>query len=222
MRSVLLAAIITVSASAANVEAHVAADGVAPQGSLRVEGRSPVIKQLCKTETVWLSWNNAVPNATLVTCDCSCTSHDNSGWLVEAQPEDDTYRIHRVSLGKVSSPTEFRRAGVRIQDIFSSHPWCSAVKPSMPTNAVFATLVKQPTESRDEPYCFTPHFFVGDPKAPLRRTPVSGELFSDAPAAESALIVREVEILRGGGSLHLSRALAPLDTILGLNILEFQ
>jgi len=60
---------------------------------------------------------------------------------------------------------------------------------------VFATLVKQPTESGDEPYCFTPHFFAGDRNVPLRRTPVSGELFSDAPAEESALIAREVEIL---------------------------
>ncbi|MDT3455867.1 hypothetical protein [Stenotrophomonas pavanii] len=196
MRSVLLAAIITVSAPAAGAETHVAAGGATPQGSLRVEERSPAIKQLCKTEKVWLSWNKAVPNATLVTCDCSCTSHDNSGWLVEAQPEVDTYRVHRVSLGKVFSPTELRRAGARIQDIVSSHPWCSAARPSVPTNAVFATLVKQPTESGDEPYCFTPHFFVGDPKAPLRRTPVSGELFSDSPAAESAVIAREVKMLR--------------------------
>ncbi|MBN7838075.1 hypothetical protein J0L40_09935 [Stenotrophomonas maltophilia] len=196
MRSVLLAAIITVSAPAAGAETHVAACGATPQGSLRVEERSPVIKQLCKTEKVWLSWNKAVPNATLVTCDCSCTSHDNSGWLVEAQPEVDTYRVHRVSLGKVFSPTELRRAGARIQDIVSSHPWCSAARPSVPTNAVFATLVKQPTESGDEPYCFTPHFFVGDPKAALRRTPVSGELFSDSPAAESAVIAREVKMLR--------------------------
>lgn len=196
MRSVLLAAIITVSAPAAGAETHVAAGGATPQGRLRVEERSPVIKQLCKTEKVWLSWNKAVPNATLVTCDCSCTSHDNSGWLVEAQPEVDTYRVHRVSLGKVFSPTELRRAGARIQDIVSSHPWCSAARPSVPTNAVFATLVKQPTESGDEPYCFTPHFFVGDPKAPLRRTPVSGELFSDSPAAESAVIAREVKMLR--------------------------
>ncbi|WP_180869798.1 hypothetical protein [Stenotrophomonas maltophilia] len=196
MRRVLLAAIITVSASAAGAEAHVAADDATRQGSLRVEERSSVIKQLCETETVWLSWNDAVPSATLVTCDCSCTSHDNSGWLVEWQPEDDTYRVHRVSLGKVFSPTAFRRAGARIQDIVSSHPWCSGAKPGMPKNAVFATLVKQPTESGDEPYCFTPHFFVGDPKAPLRRTPVSGELFSDSPVAESAVIAREVKMLR--------------------------
>lgn len=196
MRSVLLAAIITVSASAADAETHVAADGAAPQGSLRVEERSPVIEQLCETETVWLSWNNAVPEATLVTCDCRCTSHDNSGWLVEWQPEDDTYRVHRVSLGKVFSPTEFRRAGARMQDIVSSHPWCSSAKPSMPTNAVFVTLVKQPAGAGDEPYCFTPHFFVGDPNAPLRRTPVSGELFSDLPEAESAVIAREVQMLR--------------------------
>lgn len=196
MRRVILAAIIAVSASSPDAEAHMAAGGAAPQGSLRVEERSSVIKQLCRTEKVWLSWNNAVPNATLVTCDCSCTTHDNSGWLVEAQPEDDTYRVHRVSLGKVSSPTEFRRASVRIQDIVSSHPWCSVAKPSMPTNAVFATLVKQPTGSGDEPYCSTPHFFVGNRHVPLRRTPMSGELFSDAPAAESALIARKVEMLR--------------------------
>ncbi|WP_353076101.1 hypothetical protein [Stenotrophomonas sepilia] len=196
MRSVLLAVILTVSASAAGAETHVAADDATRQGSLRVEERSPVIKQLCKTETVWLSWNNAVPNATLVTCDCSCTSHDNSGWLVEAQPEVDTYRVHRVSLGKVFSPTEFRRAGARIQDIVSSHPWCSGAKPSMPTNAVFATLVKQPTESGDEPYCFTPHFFVGDRNVPLKRIPMSGEQLSDASAAGSALIAREVKFLR--------------------------
>jgi len=196
MRRVLLAAIIAVSASAADAETHVAADGATPQGSLRVEERSSVIKQLCKTEIVWLSWNNAVPNATLVTCDCSCTSHDNSGWLVEWEPGDDTYRVHRVSLGKVFSPTEFRRAGARIQDIVSSHPWCSGAKPSMPKNAVFATLAKQPTESGDEPYCFTPHFFVGDRNVPLKRIPMSGEQFSDAPAAESALIAREVEMLR--------------------------
>lgn len=196
MRRVLLAAIITVSASAAGAETHVAADDATRQGSLRVEERSPVIKQLCETETVWLSWNDAVPSATLVTCDCSCTSHENSGWLVEAQPEVDTYRVHRVSLGKVFSPTEFRRAGARIQDIVSSHPWCSGAKPSMPTNAVFATLVKQPTESGDEPYCFTPHFFVGDRNVPLKRIPMSGEQLSDASAAGSALIAREVKFLR--------------------------
>ncbi|MBA0400311.1 hypothetical protein D7U83_10665 [Stenotrophomonas maltophilia] len=66
----------------------------------------------------------------------------------------------------------------------------------MPKNAVFATLVKQPTESGEEPYCFTPQFFVGDRNFPLWRNPMSDEQFSDAPAAESTLIAREVETLR--------------------------
>ncbi|WP_155760134.1 hypothetical protein [Stenotrophomonas maltophilia] len=143
-----------------------------------------------------MSWNNAVPNATLVTCDCICTSHDNSGWLVETGLKDDVPRVRRVTLGKVSGVAEFNRYGERVPDTFASHPWCSGTKPKMPINAVFATLMKQPTKAGDAPYCFTPHFFVGTQSAPLRMTPMSGGGFSDAPAAESMLIAREVEILR--------------------------
>jgi hypothetical protein len=66
----------------------------------------------------------------------------------------------------------------------------------MPMNAIFATLVKQPKESGDEAYCFTPHFFVGDRNVSLKRIPMPGEQFSDAPAVGSALIAREVEMLR--------------------------
>jgi len=138
-----------------------------------------------------------VPGATLVTCDCSCTSHDNSGWLVETGLKDASPRVRRVTLGKVSSVAEFNRYGERVPDILASHPWCTGTKPRTPINAVFATLVKQPSEVGDAPYCFTPYFIVGTRNAPLRMTPMSGEMFSDAPAAESALIAKEVEILRG-------------------------
>lgn len=170
--------------------------GANSQGSVEIHARSRQIQKACGTEKVWLSWNNAVPGATLVTCDCDCTSHDNSGWLVETGLEDDVPRVRRVSLGKVSTVAELSRAGGRVPDTFISHPWCSGTKPKVPVNTVFATLAKQPNQHGDTPYCFTPHFFVGDRSAPLRRTPMADDMLSDAPAAEADLIAREVEILR--------------------------
>ncbi|MEQ3435939.1 Secreted protein [Stenotrophomonas maltophilia] len=225
MHSLLLAAAIAAAAPAANASTHVIT-GVVPgvrdgldyaqvrtilpneprivkkliaenrQGRVQIEGRSPAIKEACETEKVWLSWNNAVPDAALVTCDCSCTSHDNSGWLVETGLDGDVSRVRRVALGKVSSVEELERYGERVPDTFSSHPWCSGAKPKAPTNAVFATLMKQPSQMGDTPYCFTPHFIIDDRSALLRMTPMAGEAVSDAPAAEAAMIAREVEFLR--------------------------
>lgn len=172
--------------------------GANSQGSVEIHARSRQIQKACGTEKVWLSWNNAVPGSTLVTCDCGCTSHDNSGWLIEPGLKDGNPRVRRVSLGKVSSVVEFKRAGDKVQDIISSHPWCSADKVKVPLNAVFTTLMKQPSQSGDAPYCFTPHFFVGDGSAPLRKVPTTDDLSPDVPAAESAMVAREVERLRAG------------------------
>ncbi|MCX2918585.1 hypothetical protein ORK51_00120 [Stenotrophomonas rhizophila] len=166
------------------------------QGNVQVEERSPVIKAACGTNKVWLSWNNAVPNATLVTCDYGGTAHDNWGWLIETGLDDDETQVRRFSLGKVTSVAEFSRIGAQVPDAFTSHPWCSGVKPKTPLNAVFATLVKTPSESGDAPYCFMPHFFAGNTGTPLRRMPAADEVSPDVPWEEARLIAREVEMLR--------------------------
>ncbi|MBH1628499.1 hypothetical protein I5U62_16365 [Stenotrophomonas maltophilia] len=166
------------------------------QGNLQIEKRSPLIKAACGTNKVWLSWNNAAPNATLVTCDYGGTAHDNWGWLIETELEDDETRVRRFSLGKVSSVAEFKQIGAQVPDTFTSHPWCSGDKPKIPLNAVFATLVKTPSQSGDAPYCFMPHFFAGNKGAPLRKIPAADEVSPDVPWTEADPIAREVEFLR--------------------------
>ncbi|WP_313142759.1 hypothetical protein [Stenotrophomonas sp.] len=166
------------------------------QGNVQIEERSSVIKAACGTNKVWLSWNNAAPNATLVTCDYGGTAHDNWGWLIETGLDDDETRVRRFSLGKVSSVAEFKRIGAQVPDAFSSHPWCSGVKPKTPLNAVFATLVKTPSQSGHAPYCFTPHFFTGSTGTPLLKFPVADEVSPDVPWAQARLLAREVEFLR--------------------------
>lgn len=168
----------------------------ASQGNVRIEERSAMIKAACGTKKVWLSWSNAAPNATLVTCDDGGTAHDNWGWLVETGMEGDETRVRRVSLGKVSSVADFKRIGAQVPDTFTSHPWCSGTKPKAPLNAVFTTLVKAPSETGDAPYCFMPHFFTGNTGTPLRRMPATDEVSPDVPWAEAGLLAREVEILR--------------------------
>lgn len=166
------------------------------QGDVQIEERSPLIKAACGTNKVWLSWNNAVQNATLVTCDSGGTAHDNWGWLIETGLEDDETRVRRFSLGKVSSVVGLKRIGAQVPDSFTSHPWCSGVKPKTPLNAVFATLVKTPSHSGDAPYCFMPHFFTGKTGTPLQRIPATDEVSPDVPWAEAGPIAREVELLR--------------------------
>ncbi len=166
------------------------------QGNVQIEERSPEIKAACGTKKVWLAWNNAAPNASLVTCDHGGTAHDNWGWLVETGMEDDETQVRRFSLGKVSSVAEFKRMGAQVPDTFTSHPWCSGAKPKTPLNAVFATLVKAPSQNDDAPYCFMPHFFAGNTGTPLRRMPAADEVSPDVPWEEARLIAREVEMLR--------------------------
>lgn len=166
------------------------------QASVQIGDRSPGIKAACATDNVWLSWNNAAPHATLVTCDDGGTAHDNWGWLVETELEDDQTRVRRFPLGKVSSVAEFKRLGAQVPDTFTSHPWCSGTKPKTPLNAVFVTLMKEPSQNGDAPYCYLPHFFAGGTGTPLRRIPAADEVAPDVPWAEAVLLAREVELLR--------------------------
>ena len=37
----------------------------------------------CETPKVEVTWNRRKNSLFLIACDCVCTSHDNTGWLVE-------------------------------------------------------------------------------------------------------------------------------------------
>lgn len=109
---------------------------------------------LCEGYAPMLYWNEGRENY-LLACECDCTSHDNTGWLIDGS----SGKVQRVALGKPAIATEL--VGVdAVSDILASHPFCEAFDPGSLQAAEFVSLIKYPTGDEDAPYCFSPRTFT--------------------------------------------------------------
>lgn len=109
---------------------------------------------LCEGYAPTLYWNEGRENY-LLACECDCTSHDNTGWLVDGS----SGKVQGMALGKPAVPTELVDVDA-VSDIMASHPFCEALDPGSLQAAEFVSLIKYPTDDEDAPYCFSPRTFA--------------------------------------------------------------
>ncbi|MCO6060482.1 hypothetical protein NG726_27995 [Pseudomonas sp. MOB-449] len=65
-----------------------------------VSEKSREIMLACETPRASMAWNKKREGAFLITCDCGCTSHDNTGWIVDLTASDQARKVQQVPLGK--------------------------------------------------------------------------------------------------------------------------
>ncbi|KLJ01982.1 hypothetical protein WQ56_03800 [Luteimonas sp. FCS-9] len=94
-------------------------------------------------------WNQG-EDSRLLACECVCTSHDNTGWLVHGPDR----QVQAVALGKSAIGAELADAVV-VEDIMASHPFCETLDRRPLRVAEFVSLIKYPTGRDDAPYCFS-------------------------------------------------------------------
>lgn len=109
---------------------------------------------LCEGYAPMLYWNEGRENY-LLACECDCTSHDNTGWLIDGS----SGKVQGVALGKPAIATELVDVDA-VSDILASHPFCKAFDPGSLQAAEFVSLIKYPTGDEDAPYCFSPRTFT--------------------------------------------------------------
>lgn len=128
--------------------------------SVHVGSENVNILSACSTSRASLSWSRKEKGVFLVACDCSCTSHDNSGWLISASPLADEYEVKKLYLGKKFTVEELGQDLTNISDIMISHPLCEKVNFAKLKLSAFVTLLKQPTSDQSIPYCFLPAYIL--------------------------------------------------------------
>lgn len=111
-------------------------------------------RALCAGNAPMLYWNKGRENY-LLACECNCSSHDNTGWLIDAS----TGMVQSVALGKPALAPELADVEV-VEDILASHRFCEAIDARALQGADFVSLIKYPTGNDDAPYCFVPRTFV--------------------------------------------------------------
>ncbi|QOY62253.1 hypothetical protein INQ40_10025 [Lysobacter sp. H21R4] len=109
---------------------------------------------LCEGGAPMLYWNEGRENY-LLSCECNCTSHDNTGWLVDRSSR----KVQGVALGKTAVAAELVDVD-SVSDILAAHPFCAAIDPGSLQAAEFVSLVKYPTGNEDSAYCFSPRTFI--------------------------------------------------------------
>ena len=109
---------------------------------------------LCEGNAPQLYWNQG-RESYLFACECDCSSHDNTGWLVDVS----TGRVQGVGLGKPAVAQELINVDV-VTDIMASHPFCEALDSNSLQSAEFVSLIKYPTGNDNIPYCFSPRTFI--------------------------------------------------------------
>lgn len=114
----------------------------------------PVAISLCDGMSPYLYWNRATSNM-LLACECNCTSHDNTGWIIYGINP----KIQGVALGKPTTPDLIRQDD-KVPDIMASHPMCSAINEANLSDADFVTLIKYPTGDDNSPYCFEARYLL--------------------------------------------------------------
>lgn len=96
----------------------------------------------CETPKVEVAWNRTKNNVFLIACDCECTSHDNTGWLVDKDIAVGEHKVWKLHLGKKYTVEELGRPMINIPDLFHSHPLCNEPDKRLLKASVFVSLVK--------------------------------------------------------------------------------
>lgn len=130
--------------------------------SIDVSDTAKNILLACETPKVSIAWNRARKNSFLIACDCECTSHDNTGWLIDTNIATGKQNIQELYLGKSYTMEALKHTTSKIPDIFDSHPLCEKIDNDALDKSFFLTLIKQPTNNDTEPYCFSPAYIIED------------------------------------------------------------
>jgi hypothetical protein len=116
--------------------------------------------ELCDAPSAWISWNTKHKGIYFISCECDCTSHDNSGWLVSFNSSPNPPSVQKVTLGKRYTLEKFHKAPSMIVDILAPHLMCEASDPEKWGASIFVSLIKRPTDKLKNPYCFYPAYIL--------------------------------------------------------------
>ncbi|NMX66883.1 hypothetical protein HBO15_05925 [Pseudomonas sp. WS 5111] len=128
--------------------------------SMDVGSEGKNILAACEAPRASISWNRKEKGVFLIACDCKCTSHDNTGWLIGGASVTGEREIQRLYLGKEFTVEALGKDPSSIFDIMASHPLCEKVDVVKLRESVFVTLLKQPTNNQSAPYCFLPAYIM--------------------------------------------------------------
>lgn len=128
--------------------------------SMDVGSEGENILAACEAPRASISWNRKEKDMFLIACDCKCTSHDNTGWLIGGASMTGEREIQKLHLGKEFTLEALGKDPSSIFDIMASHPLCEKVDAVKLRESVFVTLLKQPTSSQSAPYCFLPAYIM--------------------------------------------------------------
>lgn len=105
--------------------------------------------------------SNVASSSSLVVCDCKCTSHDNTGWIVWTDEASAKQSVVPIYPGKLVSPDTFSAStSPVIRDQLWHVEMCVSVDRAQLDQSDFITLVKRLTNSDDSPYCFDPLYIT--------------------------------------------------------------
>ncbi|RJX74081.1 hypothetical protein [Pseudomonas sp. LS-2] len=128
--------------------------------SLDVSDIALDLLELCEAPHLTLNWNQKTPGAFLLACDCNCTSHDNTGWLVENYSIQALPKITELSLGRRFTLQALRRSPSSILDALSSSPLCELLDVEKTEVGVFVSMIKRPAKTENATYCYYPVYIV--------------------------------------------------------------
>ena len=138
--------------------------------SVEITALSVKLNKACESPRISMSWNKRAENLYLISCDCECTSHDNSGWIVQLEAVGRKPSAKNVPLGRGVTIEELERSSGKIHDIYSSHPMCEPIDRKTLRNSIFASLFKQPTTIGANSYCYSVVYIGENNSVPLMFT----------------------------------------------------
>ena len=150
----------------------------------------------CETPLASISWNKNQRNVFLITCDCNCSSHDNTGWLVSASSLDGVRDIKKMELGKKFSIESLVSLSSSVPDFFSPYELCETVDPQELRKSTFVSLLKQPASNGGKPYCFSPVYIGYDAGKPDIRKGRSAARMDKLIIGEEENLMLRAEISR--------------------------
>lgn len=128
--------------------------------SLDVSSVALDLLERCEAPKLTLNWNENTAGAFLLACDCNCTSHDNTGWLVENYSINALPKITELSLGRRFTLQALRQSPSSIRDTLSSSPLCEPLDFEKAEVGVFVSMIKRPSKADNAPYCYYPVYIV--------------------------------------------------------------
>lgn len=149
----------------------------------------------CQAPRASTSWNRKEKYVFLVACDCKCTSHDNTGWLIGGVSITGEREIQKLYLGKEFTLEALEKEPSSISDILASHPLCEKVDAVKLRKSVFVILLKQPTNSQSTPYCFLPAYIMDHGGSMKIRTNDVGNQYGKYLRAEGLDSISRSELL---------------------------